>query len=387
MAIKSAKIGSAFGIPLYLHWSFLLIPAYVIVAGLMSGQTPSGIVVDLLLVAAIFTCVVLHELGHALTARRFGVNTRDIILLPIGGVARLERIPRRPLHEFLVAIAGPAVNIVIAALLLALVVPLTGLDGLMEPQSLLASLTGKVIAVNIAMVVFNLLPAFPMDGGRILRSALAARFGFLKATRTAASIGRLLAVVLGLAGLFVLNNPILIFIALFVFVGAAQEARLAETEAALQGLRVRDVMATHFETIPDQATAENAVRIAMAARRHELPVVSGRRLIGLLKLSDAVQAVHSGRGSVPAAEICRTTMTAVHPEMAVFAAMQAAQGQSENSSVVAVIDESDHVIGLLTPESFSAATRYGDLIRTLSASPLRDPSDDAPARLTPMQIG
>jgi Zn-dependent protease len=387
MAAQKTRIGTAFGIPLYLHWSFLLIPGYVLVSGLMMGRPPFGIAADLLLVAAIFTCVVLHELGHALSARRFGVETRDIILLPIGGVARLERIPRRPLHEFLVAIAGPAVNVVLAAVLLAIALPLVGVNGLTEPSSFTANFTGKVIAVNIAMVVFNLVPAFPMDGGRILRSALAARFGFLQATRWAATVGRVLAVVLGLAGLFVLNNPILMLIALFVFFGAGQEANMAETESALRGLRVRDVMVTQFETIPSSATAQSAVRTAMSARRHELPVVAGRTFVGLLQLSDAVAAVQAGDGDVPAGDICRSDLPTIHVNSEMVQAIQAAQGVSAKLTVLPVVDDFEQIIGLLTPESFAAASRYGDLIRTLSASPLRQRPDDHSPGLTRMQIG
>ncbi|HIK92680.1 MAG TPA: hypothetical protein EYG03_11955, partial [Planctomycetes bacterium] len=197
---KSIRIGTAAGIPVFLHWTFLLIPAYIILSGLATGSPVFGMIADLTFVTAIFACVVLHELGHALAARRFGVRTRDIILMPIGGVARLEKMPKHPREELIVAIAGPAVNVIIASVLLAITVPLIGVDGLMTPTSLGTSLVGKVIAVNLAMIVFNMLPAFPLDGGRVLRALLSLGMGHLRATRIAAKVGQTMAVLLGVAG-------------------------------------------------------------------------------------------------------------------------------------------------------------------------------------------
>lgn len=250
------RIGTATGIPLFLHWTFFLIPAYVLLSGALMGRPAFGVLADLTLVAVIFASVVLHELGHAVAARQFGVSTKDIILMPIGGVARLERIPKRPREELIVALAGPAVNVAIAAVLLLTTVPFTELDGLVNPTSLSMNLVGKAISVNIAMIVLNMLPAFPMDGGRVLRAILSSRIGHLKATRIAAKLGQVMAVLFGLTGLFVLNNPMLLFIAAFVCFGAAQEAAAAHVESSLEKRRVVEVIGQPLEAVSARATAE-----------------------------------------------------------------------------------------------------------------------------------
>jgi len=225
----SLNIGRLFGIRLELHVTFLLFVAWVAVdQGLLAGRLEAALaaVVRTLLV---FAGVVLHELGHALTARRFGVATRDIVLLPIGGVARLERMPARPQQELLVAIAGPAVNVVIAIGLVLFMVATgrsTALDALGD------GLPETLLLVNVAMVLFNMIPAFPMDGGRVLRALLALRLPFARATRIAAGVGQVAAVLLAAAGLFVLHSWALPLAALFVFLAAGEERALVQARAA-----------------------------------------------------------------------------------------------------------------------------------------------------------
>ena len=214
----SWKIGTIKGIGIYLHWSFALLVLWLLLSDALAGASAAAAFVNLFFIAAVFGCVVLHELGHALTARRFGIQTRDITLLPIGGVANLERMPERPAHELLVTLAGPAVNIAIAAALF-----------------LLYALAGSgwvvlnLLYVNVAMAVFNLLPAFPMDGGRVLRSILSMRMGHLRATETAVRVGRFTAVAMGILGLF--YSPILVVIAIFIYLSAGQELRMARARA------------------------------------------------------------------------------------------------------------------------------------------------------------
>ena len=222
----SFKIAEPFGIGVYVHISFLLIVAWVALGQLQTGGGMGAVLASVIFLLALFACVVLHELGHALAARRYGIRTRDITLLPIGGLARLERMPQKPLQELVVAIAGPAVNVVIAAALWLWL----GVTGSLVPADQLGLTMGpffeRLLAVNLALVVFNMLPAFPMDGGRVLRSLLALRLGFLRATRIAAAVGKAMAALFALIGIFF--NPFLLLIAIFVWFGATQESALAE---------------------------------------------------------------------------------------------------------------------------------------------------------------
>lgn len=208
-----------FGIDIYVHATFLLLPAFVFLANIGTGVALAIYLV--MMIPAVFGCVVLHELGHALTARRYGIETQDITLYPIGGVARLERLPQRPLEEFWIAVAGPAVNLVIAAILSGFFVLVTGLDFAMITENLLALVLFHLIAANLFLVGFNMLPAFPMDGGRVLRALLATRLGQLRATTIAVQIGIAMAVIFGVIGL--LGNPMLALIGVFVFFAGQQE--------------------------------------------------------------------------------------------------------------------------------------------------------------------
>jgi Zn-dependent protease len=218
---RSWKLSKLFGIDIYVHWTFLLLVGYVLLSNWgQSGPHTALFAVWLLL--SVFACVVLHELGHALTARRFGIPTRDITLYPIGGVARLQRMSERPWEEFWIAVAGPAVNVAIAGLLFILLAFL-GLplgSGGEFAVDLGSSYLFTLALINLGLVAFNLVPAFPMDGGRVLRAALVPGLGRLRATQTAANIGAFFAVVLLLAGIW---NPMLILVGAFVFLAGRHE--------------------------------------------------------------------------------------------------------------------------------------------------------------------
>ncbi len=292
----SLKLGSVAGIGVYLHWTFVFLIGWIFLAHLGAGQTVLQALEGVGFILTLFACVVLHEFGHALTAKRYGVATRDITLLPIGGVARLERIPEKPMEEFWVAIAGPAVNAVIAICLF-LVMQLMG-----HPYPSLAvdqsegGFLEHLMWVNLFIGAFNLLPAFPMDGGRILRSLLATRLGRCRSTAIAAKIGRTMAILFGIVGLF--HNPILIFIAVFVYLGAQGEADSVALQSRLEGLCVRDAMITRFRTLSPWDTLETAVAELLGGHQQDFPVVEDGQVRGLLRRNEIVEALghHDARG-------------------------------------------------------------------------------------------
>lgn len=233
----SYRLGRIAGIDVNIHATFALLIAWILLTHWLAGQTFNAAIGGLAFVTAIFGCVLLHELGHALAARRFGIGTRDITLLPIGGVARLERMPEKPIQELWVALAGPAVNVAIAAALYAWLL----LTHQLVPLSQLGVATGpfveRLLIVNMLLIVFNMIPAFPMDGGRCVRALLALRLEYAKATRIAAGLGQVIAVGFVVLGLF--SNPFLLLIGVFVWIGAAQEARYATLKAAFRGIPLR----------------------------------------------------------------------------------------------------------------------------------------------------
>ena len=295
----SWRIGRVAGIALYVHATFLLLLGWVALQQFERGL--AAVLAALLYIVTLFAIVVLHELGHALTARRYGIHTRDITLLPIGGVARLERMPRVPRQELLVALAGPAVNVVLAALLYALLwvtggVPrdeIYALGDTLTPRVFVAQLIG----VNVVLALFNMLPAFPMDGGRVLRALLAMRMrSYARATHLAARIGRALALLLGLAGLFWVQNPMLVLIALFVWLGAASEAAAVQTSSSLDGVPIEDLMIREVQVLAPTEPLSRAVRLTLDGFQQDFPVVDDSgAVVGVLTRADLLRAL-SERG-------------------------------------------------------------------------------------------
>jgi Zn-dependent protease/CBS domain-containing protein len=285
----SWKIGSYAGIPVYVHSTFILLILFLVARDLGAGASPAVAAGSALFLLAIFATVVLHEYGHALMARRYGIKTRDITLLPIGGLARLERLPEVPRQELYVALAGPAVNIVIAALTY-VAAALVGL-GVGSPAADLSggNVLGRFVAVNLWLALFNLIPAFPMDGGRALRAWLAERYDYSRATEIAANLGQGLAFVFGFLGLFF--NPMLMFIALFVWMGATAEASSATVRSAVAGLPVERAMITDFHVLEAGDTLQRAGDLVIAGQQQDFPVVEGERLVGVLTRDRLVRAI------------------------------------------------------------------------------------------------
>lgn len=344
---SSIKIGSIAGIGIFLHWTFLLLIAGIFAFYLFQGNSVAAAVVGVGLIAAVFACVVLHELGHALTARRFDVPTRDITLYPIGGVARLQRIPEEPMKEFWIAVAGPAVNVVIAVALFA-VIWIAGAsfspEVFIDPTS---NFLGTLMWLNIVLVGFNLLPAFPMDGGRVLRALLAARMDYARATQIAASVGQGMAILFGVVGL-VGFNPILLFIALFVYVGAQQEAQQAMMRTVTEGVPVRQAMMTRFATLSPSDTLANAVDELIAGSDQDFPVVEGGEIVGVLTRRNLLKAIAEHGRDAPVSQFVDANCFSIEDTAML---QEAFQRMSESKCTTVPVVRRGHLVGVLTLEN------------------------------------
>jgi stage IV sporulation protein FB len=284
------QIGTVFGIPIRIHLTFVLLLFWFGFAATTRGESPVRAVVFLLL---LFTCVALHELGHAAMARRFGVRTAEIVLYPIGGIARLESIPQG-MAELLIALAGPAVNLVLAVGIAGVLI-LLGEPLVVDAAAILTTggVMQQLLAANVTLFLFNLLPAFPMDGGRVLRAALALRMPPERATRIAATIGQALALAGGIVGIY-LGNWVLLFIAMFVFLGAGQEALFFQQRAAVVGHTAREAMITRFDVLAPQDTLERAAQVLLATHQQDFPVIDAwNRVAGVLSRTALMQGMAS----------------------------------------------------------------------------------------------
>jgi Zn-dependent protease len=343
------------GIQLRIHITFLLLIGWVAFAYYSQGGSPAA-VGGVLFILILFACVVLHEFGHAFAGKAFGINTPDITLLPIGGVARLERIPEEPLQELVIAAAGPAVTALIA------LGAFIGGGSWSYPPNTATSIPDLLFTINVVLLGFNLLPAFPMDGGRVLRALLATRMSYARATQVAATVGQGFAFVFGFLGL--LFNPFLIFIALFVYIGASQEAALAQMKDVSRRFPVSSAMVREFRTLPETATLEEAVDALLATSQHDFPVLNqAGNVTGLLTRQDLIGALRKNDPSLRVGDVMRrdipTVTTGTRFEDA-FRIMQEC-----NCPAVPVLDRMKRLVGLLTPENVT------ELMMIQSAMPQR----------------
>jgi Zn-dependent protease/CBS domain-containing protein len=342
----SLTIGRFGGTAVRIHLTFLIFLAWI---GFSAWQREGAAAArdSVLFIVLIFGCVVLHEFGHILVARHFGIVTPEVTLLPIGGVASMQRLPEKPAQELAVAVAGPLVNVVIALVLFLFLDSLdpSALGRLDDPH---VGLFARLAAANVFLVVFNMIPAFPMDGGRVLRALLAMKLGGPKATRIASTIGQFFAFLLGFLGLF--GNPLLLFIAIFVYVAAAAEAQMTEFHEAARGLSVADAMETSFNAIPMGASLSQAVDTLLATAQHEFPVVDGfGKPVGLLLREDILSALKDHDREAAIAEFMRAPGEALRATASLESALDRLYGQ--DASAICVIDRDGVLIGLLTRQN------------------------------------
>lgn len=339
----SWKLLTVGGIDVYVHGTFVLLIAFVAFSELVAGRGIAAVLRGTLLILAVFTTVVMHEFGHALMARRFGVVTRDITLLPIGGVARLDRMPDQPREQLLVALAGPAVNLVIALLLLGVVRLLNGpisVDG--GPFAGVPFLS-QLMWINVSLALFNLLPGFPMDGGRVLRALLAMRMAPERATQFAARVGQGVAVLFGIVGLF--TSPMLLVIAVFIWLGAEAEHSVSAVRVALAGLSVRHGMITDFKTVAPSDPLSRAVDLTLAGFQQDFPVMEGAQLVGVLTQSDLLKGLAGQGRALPVREAMGAEVKTASPSEDLDGALtRMRQGECR----VLMVVEDEKVVGLLT---------------------------------------
>jgi Zn-dependent protease/predicted transcriptional regulator len=344
----SLRLGKFLGVDVYLHFTFLLLLAFLGYHYWSTTHDVRSTLAGVAFIMALFGCVVLHEFGHVLMARRFGIRTRDITLLPIGGLARLEKMPEKPIQELWVTLAGPAVNAVIALVLWVGLAATSGFSPVEELGLMGGSFWHRLLVLNLILVVFNLLPAFPMDGGRILRALLAFRLGRGRATAIAAHVGQGMTILFCIVGFY--YNPFLIFIGIFVYLGAQAEAGMVEMQSAMAGLRVRDAMMTRYRTLTVRDTLGKAVDELLAGSQQDFPVLDNDLPVGMLRRNDLVKALSEDRhGADVTAAMCHDceTVDAAGPLKGAFETMQ--KRQCATIPVLA----SGRMIGLLTLENIS----------------------------------
>jgi Zn-dependent protease len=346
----SYTIGRVRGTEIKVHVTFLLLLAWFGWLAYSSDGPRAGVAAIVFLVA-FFCSILAHEFGHITMAARFGIRTPDVILLPIGGVARIERIPDEPRQELLIALAGPAVTLALV-ILLALYAVATGES--LEPRTALADdspLVTRLLVSNALVLLFNLIPAFPLDGGRVFRALLASRLGLVRATRIAGSVGQAFALLLGVAGV-VLNAPLTLLVAFFIFLGAGAEASAVATRVAGRGLQVSQMMVTQFRTIPIHATLDQAVDLLLSGEQREFPVVDNLgRTEGMLTRDHLIRGLRTLGARATVAE----AMIPSAPTVPLTLGFQEALERLRASGLPAlpVVDAAGALVGMLTMDNIT----------------------------------
>jgi Zn-dependent protease/CBS domain-containing protein len=353
------KLGRFAGIDVFIHATFVLLIGWVGYNYWLQTGDWSRVFIGILFIFALFVCVILHEYGHALTARKYGIRTRDITLYPIGGVARLERMPDRPLEELWVALAGPAVNLVIAGILIAYLFLTNDLSPISDLDLARGSFLERLMALNVYLALFNLIPAFPMDGGRVLRALLAMKLDYVHATQIAANIGQGIAFLFGFIGLF--SNPFLIFIALFVWIGAAQEANMVQVRNTLGGIPVTRAMQTDFNMLAPSDTLGRAVELILSGSQQDFPVVEDGHVEGILDRDTLISALSTKGQSTSVAEVMHRNLPEIDSHDMVETALTRLQSSGSKTLPVTHLGQ---LVGLITSENITEFLMIRSALKT-----------------------
>ncbi len=343
------NLGKISGIKISVHWTFILLLFWFVMISWRAGHDVTQSFWSLLFILSIFGCVVLHELGHALTAKRFGCKTQDIILLPIGGIARMEKIPEKPSQELAVAFAGPFVNVLNVLILLPLIRQQLNSDGLeiVTPTINSSNFLLNLFLVNVSLAVFNLLPAFPMDGGRVLRALLSFWMDRVKATRIAGSIGQLMALGFIMLGLF--YNPFLVFIGLFIIIGAQAEMSYAESKSLLSGYTVHDAMMTEFSILQENDPLSKAVQLILDGQAQDFLVMDDQqRITGTLNRNQIIKVLSTSNDSVTVEHVMNKNIHPLGPDVSLEEVFQVLQ---KNESSIVPIMTRQKLIGAINLEN------------------------------------
>lgn len=292
--------------------------------------------------------MILHEYGHALTARKYGIKSRDITLYPIGGVARLERMPEKPIEELWVAFMGPAVNLTIAAGLFAYLYLTTSLVPISELTVASGSFLERLMTVNISLVLFNLIPAFPMDGGRVLRALLAMRMDYVRSTQIAATIGQGMALLFGLIGLF--GNTTLLFIAFFIWIGASQESSATQIKNAISGIPVGRTMLTDYNSVSPRDPLSRVAQLILAGSQHDFPVIDNDRVVGVVTRNDLLIALSQHGQNIAVSAVMKSSL----PEIDSYEMVEMALIRLQESGVPALPGtHNGQLVGIVTAENIT----------------------------------
>jgi Zn-dependent protease/predicted transcriptional regulator len=356
------KLGTFAGIDVFIHTTFLLLIGWVGYVHWLEHRDWGEALMGILFILTLFLCVILHEYGHALTARKYGVKTRDITIYPIGGVARLERMPDKPIEELWVALMGPAVNVVIAAILFAYLFLTAGLVPLAELTVASGSFIERVMLINVILVLFNLLPAFPMDGGRVLRALLAMRMEYVRATQIAANIGQGMAFLFGFVGLF--GNPFLLFIALFVWIGASQEASMVQMKNAISGIPVGRAMLTDYQFLSPRDPLSRMAQLILAGSQHDFPVIEDDRVVGVLTRDDFLAALTRHGQNIAVSAVMKTDL----PEVDSYDMVETALERIQQSGVPALpVTHGGQLVGIITSENITEYLMIRSALRSAAS--------------------